>query len=114
MGGISQSGRSTETLAVLSAVPSPRRLAVVNTGDREVQPARTLSSAGRKVLLITTAPVAGAPGVWTVRLPARPVGQRAVLESFVLRSLAEALADARGVEIEEFVFHHDDTKIAAQ
>ncbi|MEV6845133.1 SIS domain-containing protein [Actinoplanes sp. NPDC051411] len=82
--------------------------------DREIQVARTLSESGRKVLLITTAVVAGAPNLWTVRIPSLPAGQRAVVESIVLQSLAEAAAAARGIDIEEFVFHHEDTKVAAQ
>lgn len=82
--------------------------------DREVQVARTLSASGRKVLLITAAPIANAADLWVVRLPSLPPGQRAVIESIVLQSLAEAAAAARGIDIEEFVFHHDDTKVPAQ
>jgi fructoselysine-6-P-deglycase FrlB-like protein len=82
-------------------------------GDgRETQLAHTLAESGRRVLLVTTAPASHAPNLWTVRIPDVPAGQRAVLEALVLQSLAEAAAAARGVSIEEFVFHHDDTKVA--
>jgi fructoselysine-6-P-deglycase FrlB-like protein len=80
--------------------------------DREVGVADTLAAAGHRVLLVTAAPVASAENLWTIPVADVPAAQRAVLDSLVMQSLAEALAHARGVEIEEFVFHHDDTKVA--
>jgi glucosamine--fructose-6-phosphate aminotransferase (isomerizing) len=48
-----------------------------------------------------------------VRLPKLPAPQRAILEALVMQQLVGAVADARGVDIEEFVFHNADTKVPA-
>jgi glucosamine--fructose-6-phosphate aminotransferase (isomerizing) len=96
------------------AMESAGRGMHVLLGDgREVQVAHTLAESGHRVLLVTAAPVGGAANLWTVRIPDVPAGQRAVLESLVLQSLAGAVAEARGIDIEEFVFHHDDTKVGS-
>ena len=34
-----------------------------------------------------------------------------MLEALFLQGLVAAVAQSRGVEIEEFVFHNDDTKV---
>lgn len=96
-------------------------LHVVVGDDRERRLARTLADAGHLTLLVTTeeagapddvypTPLAGgALHVLTVPQVALPV--RVLLETIVLQQLAGALADVREVEIEDFVFEHDDTKI---
>lgn len=47
----------------------------------------------------------------TVRLPKRPPSQRAILDILVMQILVAAVAELRGVDIEEFVFYHSDTKV---
>jgi hypothetical protein len=46
-----------------------------------------------------------------VRLPKRPPSQRAILDILVMQILVAAVAELRGVDIEEFVFYHSDTKV---
>jgi fructoselysine-6-P-deglycase FrlB-like protein len=82
-------------------------------GDREHRVARTLSDAGHRVVLVTTDDVDGAEHLETVRLPRSSSTARAVLEALFLQGLVARVADARGVDIEEFVFHNDDTKVDA-
>lgn len=86
---------------------------VIFGDDRELDLASTLSAAGRHVILVTAEPVAPGPALHPVRIPRRPAAQRAVLEALVLQILAAAVAEVRGVDIEEFVFHNSDTKVAS-
>ncbi|MFS0910856.1 SIS domain-containing protein [Microbacterium sp. 179-I 3D2 NHS] len=79
--------------------------------DREHRVAQTLSSAGHRVVLITTDEVAADAHLEVVRLPETSSNARAVLEALVLQGLVARVADLRGVDIEEFVFHNDDTKV---
>ena len=82
-------------------------------GDRrELSLTQTLVGAGHRVLLVTSEDVAESPGLVVLRMPKRPAAQRAVLEAAALQALAAGVAARRGVEIEEFVFQHDDTKVA--
>jgi glucosamine--fructose-6-phosphate aminotransferase (isomerizing) len=46
-----------------------------------------------------------------VQLPKLPAAQRAVLEALVMQILVGAVAEVRGIEVEEFVFHNADTKV---
>jgi fructoselysine-6-P-deglycase FrlB-like protein len=83
-------------------------------GDRrEADVAHTLSAAGHPVVLVTSEAVAPGPGLQVVRLPAVPPAQRAVLEAVVLQVLVGQVARAAGIDVEEFVFHHDDTKVTS-
>jgi glucosamine--fructose-6-phosphate aminotransferase (isomerizing) len=83
-------------------------------GDgRELGMADTLAGSGHRVLLVTSAAVAEGPNLRVIRIPAAPASQRAVLEALVLQSLAGALAEQQDIDIEQFVFHHADTKVAA-
>jgi fructoselysine-6-P-deglycase FrlB-like protein len=83
-------------------------------GDgREIEVAKTLSDAGHRVVLVTSATVEEAPLLQSVTLPAVPPSQRAVLEAVVLQILAGQTARSRGIDIEEFVFHNSDTKVPA-
>lgn len=79
--------------------------------DRELEVARMLADAGHSALLVTTADVAEAPRLQTVRLPDVAPAQRAILEALVMQILVEQVAIDAGVEIEEFVFFHTDTKV---
>lgn len=84
-------------------------------GDgRELEVAATLSGAGHRVILVSGETVAEAPNLQTVTLPRVPPSQRAVLEALVMQILVGEVAHLHGVEIEEFVFHHADTKVDDQ
>ena len=82
-------------------------------GEREHEVARTLSDAGHRVVLVTTDDVDSADQLEVVRLPRTSSNARAVLEALFLQGLVARVAGVRGVEIEEFVFHNDDTKVDA-
>ncbi|MEU9191938.1 SIS domain-containing protein [Streptomyces hundungensis] len=80
-------------------------------GDgREVELARSLSSAGHLTLLITTQDVEVAENLGVIRLPRTAPSVRVVLETVVVQELVAALSEERGVPIESFVFANDDTK----
>ncbi|GMA23518.1 hypothetical protein GCM10025864_12770 [Luteimicrobium album] len=81
--------------------------------EREVALAQTLADAGHDVLLVTAADVAPTARLHPLRMERRPAAQRALLEALVLQLLAARAAEARGVDVEEFVFHNDDTKVTA-
>lgn len=85
---------------------------VVFGDDRELDLAATLSEAGNHVILVTAELVAPSAMLHPVRVPSGPAAQRAVLEALVLQLLAEAVAQVRGVDIEEFVFDNADTKVS--
>ena len=80
---------------------------------REHRVARTLSEAGHRTVLVTTDDVDGGANLEVVRLPRSSSRARAVLEALFLQGLVERVAETRGVDIEEFVFHNDDTKVDA-
>jgi glucosamine--fructose-6-phosphate aminotransferase (isomerizing) len=83
-------------------------------GDaREHAVAGTLSRSGHPVILVTSEPVEPAPHLHAVAVPRLPAAQRAVVEILVTQILVEAVAEVRGVDIEEFVFHNADIKVPA-
>lgn len=84
---------------------------VVFGDQRELDLASTLSQAGHHVILVTSEQLAATSTLHPVRVPRLPAAQRAAIEALVLQLLAGAVADARGVDIEEFVFHNADTKV---
>jgi fructoselysine-6-P-deglycase FrlB-like protein len=84
---------------------------VVFGDSRELDLATTLSEAGHHVILISGEPVDPTETLHVVQLPKLPAAQRAVLEALVMQILVGAVADVRGVDIEEFVFHNADTKV---
>ncbi|MFJ3489489.1 MULTISPECIES: SIS domain-containing protein [unclassified Leifsonia] len=86
---------------------------VVFGDSRELDLATTLADAGHHVVLITGEQVPGSRTLHPVRLPKLPAPQRAILEALVMQQLVGAVADVRGVDIEEFVFHNADTKVPA-
>lgn len=79
--------------------------------DRELEVAATLSEAGHRVILVSSADVAEAPNLQTVRMPEVPPAQRAILEALVMQILVGEVAERHGIEVEEFVFHNSDTKV---
>ncbi len=83
-------------------------------GDRrELGLARTLLDAGHRVVLVTRQEIAEEPRLAVLRLPQRPAAQRAILEASVVQALSAGVARARGIAIEEFVFHADDIKVSS-
>lgn len=86
-------------------------------GAREAEVAATLARAGHRAILITSEDVpasrAGGSGPAVVRLPRRAAAQYAILEALVMQILVGAVAERRGLDVEEFVFHHSDTKVSA-
>ncbi|MBM9510264.1 SIS domain-containing protein [Actinacidiphila acididurans] len=84
---------------------------VVFGDEREHGVAAALAGAGHPVILVTADPPAAAPALHPVRVPRLPAAQRAVLEILVVQILVEAVAEVRGVDIEEFVFHNSDIKV---
>lgn len=79
--------------------------------DREALVGRMLADAGHRVVLVTEDDVDPADRLDVVRLPRTTDGSRAVFEALVLQGLVRRAAELRGVDIEEFVFHHEDTKV---
>lgn len=85
---------------------------VIFGDDREHELARVLSDSGHAVVLITAVQFADRENVTVIALPHTSTTQRAALEALVMQALVQRVAALRGVEIEEFVFHNDDTKVA--
>jgi fructoselysine-6-P-deglycase FrlB-like protein len=84
-------------------------------GDtRELAVARTLSEAGHQVVLVSSEAVPAGPRLLTVPLPKLPAAQRAILEALFMQALVGEVAELRGIDIEEFVFHNADTKVPSQ
>jgi glucosamine--fructose-6-phosphate aminotransferase (isomerizing) len=79
-------------------------------GERERAVARTLVDAGHPAILVTSE--VSDPLVNSVSVPAVPPAQQAVLEILVTQILVAAVAEVRGVDVEEFVFHNADIKVA--
>lgn len=92
---------------------SPEGVHVLFGAERELEVARMLAGAGDRVILVTGDEVPEADGLRVIALPRVAPAQRAVLEAVAMQVLVETVARARGVEIEEFVFFHDDTKVAS-
>lgn len=82
-------------------------------GAREADVARMLAASGHRAVLVTTEDVGSADGVAIIPIPATSVTQRAILEIAVTQELVQAVTLARGIEIEKFVFHNEDTKVTA-
>ena len=86
-------------------------------GAREAEVAGTLAAAGHRAIMVTSDPslggAAAVPGVALVRLPATTEAQQAILEVLTMQILVAAVAERRGVDIEDFVFHNSDTKVPA-
>jgi fructoselysine-6-P-deglycase FrlB-like protein len=74
--------------------------------------ARTLSEAGHPVILVTSKPIEGyAPTLHPVLVPRLAPAQAAIVEILVAQILVEAVAQLRGIEVEEFVFSSTDAKV---
>ncbi|MFC5832579.1 SIS domain-containing protein [Nonomuraea insulae] len=87
-------------------------LHVIVGDDRELELARSLARAGHLTLCVTSALLDPEDSLHVVTVPGDlPLPVRAVLQTAVAQRLAGSLALARGVDIEEFVFHNSDTKL---
>ena len=75
--------------------------------------ARYLAGAGIPAVLVTAADVPGEPGLTVLRVPPAAQVPRAVLEILPAQLLAGELARERGLAIDGFVHHQDDTKVPA-
>jgi fructoselysine-6-P-deglycase FrlB-like protein len=90
---------------------TPAHACLVFGHDREVALARFLAGAGVPTVLVTSAAVDAEPGLTVLAVPAAPVISRAVLEILPAQLLAGEMARLRGLAIDGFVYHQDDTKI---
>jgi len=90
---------------------SPAGAHVLFGADRELEVARMLRAAGNRVIFVTGDDVDDRDGIVVIRLPKLPPGPRAVLEAVAMQSLVGSVARARAIDVEEFVFFHDDTKV---
>jgi fructoselysine-6-P-deglycase FrlB-like protein len=83
-------------------------------GDgRELSLARYLADAGVRTVLVTAAEVPSDEPLRVVRVPDVPAMSRAVLEIGPVQVAAGALARVRGLGIDGFRYHQDDTKVDA-
>jgi len=81
-------------------------------GDgREVALAQYLADAGVRTVLVTAADVPSTAGLQVVSVPDVPAMSRAVLDIVPVQVAAGALARGRGLAIDGFVHHQDDTKV---
>lgn len=87
---------------------------VIFGDSREHAVAETLAYSGHPVILVTSEAMAAGPLLHPVRVPRLPAAQRAVIEILFTQILVEAVAEVRDVDIEEFVFHNSDIKVAAE
>lgn len=82
--------------------------------DGEQAVARTLADAGHPVILVTSAPVDPAPFLHPVTVPRLRPAQSAIVEILITQILVEAVAELRGVDVEEFVFTSTDAKVPVE
>jgi len=83
-------------------------------GAREAEVAGTLAAAGHRAVLVTADERLDAgPSVAVVLLPRTLEAQQAILEVLTMQILVAAVAERRGADIEDFVFHNSDTKVPA-
>lgn len=85
---------------------------VVFGGEREADLAATLAGQGHHMILVSEKDVPARDTLHPVRLAPMPPARRAVLEVVIAQTLVAAVADVRGVDVEEFVFHNPDTKVS--
>lgn len=84
---------------------------VVFGDDGEYTVAKTLADAGHQVIFVTAEQVEAGPKLHPVTVPRLRPAQSAIVEILVVQILVEAVAELRGVEIEEFVFTSTDAKV---
>jgi glucosamine--fructose-6-phosphate aminotransferase (isomerizing) len=91
----------------------PRTVCVVVGDGREVRLAQDTSALGCPTLLVTGRDDVRSNGALTVlRLPQAPSPlARTVLEILPVQLLASAVASHRGLAVDGFRYHQDDTKL---
>jgi fructoselysine-6-P-deglycase FrlB-like protein len=88
--------------------------ACVLFGDgREVALAEYLAGVGVRTVLITSRSVEDRDRLLTMRLPPIPEAARPILQILPAQLMAAELARLRGLRIDGFLYHQDDTKIDA-
>jgi len=110
---VPSAGMSTRQYLHGSMESAGNGIHVVFGDGRELDLATALSTAGHHVILVSTQTIKPSGTLHPVRLPVAAAAQRAVLEALVLQLLAEAVAEVRGLDVEEFVFENPDTKVTA-
>lgn len=93
---------------------TPANACLVIGNGREVTLARYLAAQGIPTALVTSATVGPQPNLLVMSLPEAPIMSRAVLEIVPPQVLAGEVARLRGLAIDGFLHHQDDTKVADQ
>jgi len=93
---------------------TPAHACLLIGSDREVPLAQYLAQAGVPTALVTSAPVAPQRNLFVLPVPQAPTMSRAVLEILPAQLLAGEMARTRGLRIDGFLHHQDDTKVPAR
>jgi fructoselysine-6-P-deglycase FrlB-like protein len=93
---------------------TPAHACLLIGSEREVPLAQYLAQAGVPTVLVTSAPVAPQRNLSVLTVPQAPTMSRAVLEILPVQLLAGEVARARGLAIDGFLHHQDDTKVPAR
>ncbi|WUJ70573.1 SIS domain-containing protein [Kribbella soli] len=93
--------------------PSANACLLIGDG-REVSLAQYLARAGIPTVLVTPASVDEADNLVVMMVPQAPTMSRAVLEILPVQLLAGEMARLRGLAIDGFLHHQDDTKVPAR
>jgi glucosamine--fructose-6-phosphate aminotransferase (isomerizing) len=88
-------------------------------GEREATAAKALAGKGHSAVVVTAEPAtwasdAAAAGVEVVFTGAGPQAQVAILQTMFLQQLSRQLAESRGLDVDVFTFHAEDTKLDEQ
>jgi fructoselysine-6-P-deglycase FrlB-like protein len=90
---------------------TPAHACLIFGDGREVALARYLAGAGVPVVLVTSAAVEPEPDLRVLGVTAAPTMSRAVLDIVPAQLLAGEIARSRGLGIDGFLYHQDDTKV---
>jgi fructoselysine-6-P-deglycase FrlB-like protein len=90
---------------------TPAHACLIFGDGREVPLARYLAGAGIPVVLVTSAPVGPEADLWVLGVAEAPTMSRAVLDILPAQLLAGEMARGRGLGIDGFLYHQDDTKV---
>lgn len=93
--------------------PSANACLLIGDG-REVSLAQYLARAGIPTVLVTPAAVDEEDNLVVMMVPQAPTMSRAVLEILPVQLLAGEMARLRGLGIDGFLHHQDDTKVPAR
>jgi fructoselysine-6-P-deglycase FrlB-like protein len=91
---------------------TPGHAVVLFGDDREVELARYLAGVGVTTVLVTATARAVRPEVAALRIPVAPPLVRSILQILPPQLVAGELARQRGLRIDGFLYHQDDTKVA--